>query len=487
MKKSDGTWFPEKIHKYCTANGIKLKGNGVVAGVSGGADSVALLLVLLYFREKYGVRPYVVHVNHMLRGEAADEDALFVEDICRKNDVPFTLIKEDVNKLAKREKLTVEEAGRKLRYEAFENARKTSGADYIAVAHNMEDQAETLLFRMFRGTGIEGLAGMMPKSGYIIRPLLSVKRSEIEEYVNACGMQFRTDATNFEREYSRNKIRLDILTEANKEINFASTEHLYELSKKAADAADFFRSELHKAWEKAVVNETDTGQKGHPCGNPSEKKGEIRGGNPERLQLLVTELKALHPYIANELVRLAISTVTGKKKDITAKHVSDVLRLADCQTGRSTDLPYGLIAERSYETIVIRQKNEKTCSRNTGQDRFFGQMLQISTREFVRSDEIPKNEYTKWFDYDKIGHIYEVRYRRDGDYLLLAKDGGFVKKPLNRFFIDRHVPAQERDKIPLLASGSHILWVVGYRATEACLIDEKTKTILEAKIAMEAL
>lgn len=461
--------FLDKVTEYCKANRIDLKNRKVVAGVSGGADSTALLLVLLHFRETLNVTPYVVHINHMLRGKDADADEEFVRDLCEKNGVSFTSVRKDVAALAKEKRISTEEAGRAVRYEAFGKVLEENGADYIAVAHNLEDQAETVLFRLFRGTGIDGLAGMTPQSGKIIRPLLAQKRSEIEKFVAESGISFRTDASNLTREYSRNRIRLDILPVARNYINSASAEHIHELSEKAAEASEFFAFELKKAWNSAVSVK--------PV-NVSGKEGE---NNPAEITISVSRLLLNHPYLQKELIRLALSELAGRKKDITAVHVAEVMKLIRMQTGRKISLPYKMTAEKSYGNIILSKREgvDKAPSPDSG--------IELSVRDYAKTDEIPKNKCTKWFDYDKINGNCEVRFRREGDYLLLANGHGFSKKPLNRFFIDRHVPSEERDRIPLLACGSHVLWVVGYRATEACLIDEDTKKILEAKIATEAL
>ena len=201
----------EKVIEYVKKHEMLKTGDKIIVGVSGGADSVCLLFLLKNLRPKWQLSLEVVHIEHGIRGKESLEDADFVEKLCREWEVPFYLFRRDIPLLSKEWRCSQEEAGRRARYEAFEEVRVKTGADKIAVAHNQDDRAETILFHLARGSALRGLCGIFPVRDHIIRPLLCLKRTEIEEILINAGLSWRTDATNQEEIYTRNKIRLQIL------------------------------------------------------------------------------------------------------------------------------------------------------------------------------------------------------------------------------------------------------------------------------------
>lgn len=222
----------EYIRKYHMFDGVR----HCVCGVSGGADSVSLLTVLARHRAELGIDIHVVHINHMIRGEAADGDQSYVESLCGEYGVTCDSYRIDVRKLAEQDGQTVEEAGRHARYDAFDRmcAKYADEGCVIAVAHNRNDVAETVLFNMARGTGMGGIKGIAPVRDHIVRPLLGTDRSHIEGYLDRQGIRYCTDATNNEDDYTRNKIRHKILPLMN-EINGQATEHICQMAMMAAD------------------------------------------------------------------------------------------------------------------------------------------------------------------------------------------------------------------------------------------------------------
>ena len=202
--------FLKRIENFIADYSLISMHDRIVLGVSGGADSVALLEVLNELKDKYSLRLFVVHVNHGLR-EEAKEEAKYVEALCKERDIPFYLFNENVKELSEKMMIGIEEAGRFIRYESFEKVSKEVNADKIAVAHNTNDLSETMLFNLFRGTGVKGLASISPKRGNSIRPLLCVQRNEIEEFLKERKVSFCVDKSNYSNEYSRNRIRHNVL------------------------------------------------------------------------------------------------------------------------------------------------------------------------------------------------------------------------------------------------------------------------------------
>lgn len=448
-----------KVIRFVKENKLIDKKDKLIIGVSGGADSVCLLLVLNELKTEYELSLTVVTVNHHIRGEEALRDVLFVENMC--NQLGVNCIKSDVDVItfAENEKMSEEEAARILRYQEFYRIKDQLEADKIAVAHNLNDNSETILFNIFRGTGIKGLTGMNPRRDHIIRPLLSCSRPEIENYLDENNICYITDSTNNSTEYSRNKLRLDIIPEVKKHINEKADYNIVGAAKNLAVIYDFMEEEADKAYEKYVT-----------------------GG------LIQEEGLKLHAAILSMLVRRVIENKAGKLKDITQNHIESVMALKDMQVSKSVNLPYGLIAIRKYDGISIDVEKETT-------DTFIEKDVLVDgiaiNNKYVdlsiyESNMDHKNivdvQYTKLLDYDKINRL-TVRNRRAGDYIMLSPDGG--KKKLKDYFIDLKIPKEERDKILLVADGSHVAWIIGYRISAYYKINENTANVIEIKCKMQ--
>ena len=437
-------------------------GDRVVAGISGGADSVALLLCLDDLRKELEFDLTAVHINHMIRPDAMD-DATFVKELCERLSIPFKLFEIDVKKLASDEHLTIEEAGRKARYEAY----RSLSPDKIAVGHHRDDLAETVLLNMSRGSGLHGLIGIAPVNDDIVRPLLYVSRSEIEEFLSGRNQSYQTDSTNLSTDYVRNRIRLEVLPYLNEKINERSSEHIASL------AADMNEIKAH------IDNETDRNIK------------DMCVIEPKSVRIDKSKLCGLDSYMARELILKAFEMLTPKRKDIIRAHVQAVYSLVDAKGEKHVDLPYELEAISSYESIIIRLKEENKAERiniDISPQRLQEGVsidiedMHISARVFEARQgmTVPTTNCTKWFDYDKIKCSVSFRNRLEGDYLIVTDTGS--KKSLKDYMINEKIPREERDKILLLALDNHIIWVVGWRISADMKITEKTQNILEVNI-----
>ena len=252
----------EKVKRYADKHRMIAPGDTVVAGVSGGADSVCLFLMLCELAEEIDFHLAVVHVNHKIRPEAA-ADAAYVEELCKSRNIPFILEEKDVKEYAREKHLSEEEAGREVRYQAFEEALgkygscsgEKEGQGRIAVAHNANDRAETMLFHLFRGTGLTGAGGIRAVRGHIVRPLLCLRREEIEEYLGKKGVFFCIDRTNLEDTYTRNRIRNHILPFAEKEICAGAIDHMCRAGDLFLEADAYIRGQAEKACRSCIVRE----------------------------------------------------------------------------------------------------------------------------------------------------------------------------------------------------------------------------------------
>ena len=470
------TWTDtrEKVFSYMKEHQMLQEGDRVVVGVSGGADSVCLLFLLLEWQKEHPLDIAVVHVNHGIRAEAG-EDAHYVEQLCTENHLPFFLTQADVRDRAHREKLSEEEAGRRTRYEAFEKAAKEWGAGKIAVAHNSNDRSETQLFHLFRGSGIRGLASILPVRDEIIRPILCLERTEIEEFLHQRGIPYCKDATNDEDDYTRNRIRHHILPYAEENIVKGCVAHMNQTAELMAETEEYLELQTQEAVKKCV------------------RYGGMVGKREEGFPAItVGQFLALHPVIRKRLLYEEVKRLSPGQKDITYKHIQELLTLFTQDGNRTICLPFGIRGRREYDKVVLfveREdkddlKQEATASGSMGSIVCESGILKYCVRELAseKNQEVPTNQYTKWFDYDKIKKCPMVRTRQTGDYLTIADGkGGRIHKSLKSFLVDQKIPCAERDRLPLLAEDDHILWVVGYRISEYYKVTENTKRILEVQ------
>lgn len=444
----------KKVLEFIRKNKLVKKGNSVVLGVSGGADSICMLKLLSDLQKRLGISLYVLHINHMIRGEEADQDAAFVKKICTKFKVPHRVINVDVPALAEREGLSEEEAGRYVRYDEFSKYAYEVGATKIAVAHNSNDNAETVLMNLARGTGIKGLGGIPPKREMedangnvveVIRPILCLSRKEIEDYLKENEIEYRNDSTNDSTDYTRNKIRLEIMPLL-ENINDNAMQNITNASNELADTSDYIEKDVDEAYEEFVT----------------EEDGKL---------FLSDESFAIDPIVLTGVIRKMIENIAGKLKDITRIHVGDVVSLSEKQVGKKIDLPYSIVAEREYEGISMFSESNETESETKNKE----VIISFEKDDFDRTS-IEELKYTKWLDYDKIDDVV-VRTRQKGDYIVIDGDG--ATKKLKKYFIDEKIPRRERDEVLLVADGNHILWVVGYRISEDVKVTPDTKKVVK--------
>ena len=483
----------EDIEKWIRKENLIQEGDAVIVGVSGGADSVCLLKVLLMLQERLHFSLHAVHVEHGIRGDESRQDAEFVERLCREWGVPCRVFLRDVPQFAKTKGIGLEEAARILRYDCYREAAealwseaigKVSGPQNIkvALAHHADDNAETVLFQMVRGSGIRGLSGIRPKReltehAWIIRPLLAVTRKEIEAFLREEGQTFCIDRTNQDTDYSRNRIRHEVMPHLTR-INSQAVAHVAKSAEYLREAADYLESQAAEL-SRNLCRWTE---------------GECQ---------ISKEVFEQHPAVLQRMLVLSVlGRVAGSQKDIGNVHVEAVLNLAKMQVGKSVSLPYRMKVERIYEGIrVFTERDgsqsvyedeqplyEVTAEMLTAAER--GEQILISlpdgeillrVMDFTgKIQEIQKKKYTKWIDYDKIKCGLQIRKRASGDYLIID-DSGHHKK-LKEYLIEEKIPCSRREDIWLAADGARIVWVMGGRIGADCKIRENTKKVLEIHI-----
>ena len=443
----------QRIKAYVEKYHMLQEKDHVIVGVSGGADSVCLLFMLIRLKKVYNLTLTAVHVHHGLRGESADADERYVKRLCEEYGVELYVAHEDVKAYAAEQKLTVEEAGRNVRRAVFERVRKEKQGTRIALAHHQNDNAETLLWNLSRGCGLRGICGISPVEGPYIRPLLCVRRHEIESYLEEQGILYCTDETNLEDHYTRNRIRNHVIPYLEEEINTQAVEHIAETTELMRSVLTFVESEVSRCRKVCTKSRNGLGY--------------------AEVMILEQEFLKVHETVRSFLIHEVLCEVAGHRKDIEQVHVRMVMELFGRQTGRQIMLPYEVRAKRCYEGVRI-------C-RGLPEDG--GEEQKTVMRVFERTPgtrAFPKKAYTKWFDYDIIENTVKIRHKQPGDYITIDKNGG--TQSLKKYFTNVKVPREDREKIWLAADGSHILWIIGYRQNQAYQVTDKTRRILEIKL-----
>lgn len=447
-------------------------GDGIVVGISGGYDSVCLLHILFSISSELNLKLYPVHINHMLRGEEALRDENFVKNFCSSIGIDLHVKKIDVAKKSLQDKISIEEAGRNARYEVFNSVAEKMSAAKIAVAHSRNDQAETILMRIIRGTGLEGLKGMEYKRDNIIRPLLDIDRTQIESYVNENGLEAITDSSNLHTDYFRNRIRLNVLPEINKAARIDITENLLRLSKIVVADDDFLRYNAELYYEKAII---------------AEGFGYV--------ELDLAELARMHQAIKGRVLRMAILSSCGSITGLGYVHIEKLLSLIENgRTGARVDIPLGMMAIKSYTSIIIRRQvaekhqNFEHKLKIPGKTDLDIKTANITTQiinfetnascyEFINKSEAA---YTKFIDFGKLGNgkylDIVVRNRRDGDTFKPLNSNG--TKKLKEYFIDNKIPREERNDFPLIAINKEIIWIIGNKTSDNYKVTDNTNSVL---------
>lgn len=427
--------FKRNVQKFIKENELLEDKDRILVALSGGADSVALIRVLLSLN--YSCE--CAHCNFHLRGEESDRDEKFVRSLCQKLSIPLHVIHFETETYAQENHLSIEMAARKLRYEWFELLRDKRDLSAIAVAHHLDDSVETVVLNLIRGTGINGLKGINPKNGYIVRPLLNEKRDDILEYLCAIQQDYVTDSTNLQDEYIRNKIRLNIIP-LMKEINPSVIDNINETSMRLREAAAIYNNDREK------------------------------------------EIKSKLLRISNDSFRLSINSVLN---DIAPKSLLyEILSPLGFNSAQTKDIFKCLLTEQSgkrfysyqwevlrdRDTLFIQSKNIQTSS----------PVLNIEEIEKESNFKIPNDKNIAYIDADKVTLPLTIRLWKHGDkFVPLGMTG---KKKISDYLTDKKYTIHQKEKQYVVCSNEDIVWLVNERIDNRFCITEKTKRILKIHI-----
>lgn len=427
-------------------------GSTIGVAISGGRDSVALLHCMI----ASGAKVIAVNVEHGIRGESSRRDSAFVAELCKRWNVPLKTFCVDAPSYSKQRGYTVEQGARELRYGIFDELLQSGACDYIALAHHLDDQAETLLMRMLRGTGVRGLVGMRQVCGRYLRPFLPFTREEINEYVAANGLEFVEDETNSDTRYTRNLLRAQLaeLKKSFPRLN-ASLARLSRSAEELENFVDALTPEIERFGGAAYIKIADMEQ----------------------------------PVIAKNLIFKSANAL-GVRQDIEEKHYAAVLELIRAQSGKRIDLAHGLVAHKEDGFVVLERDGGSATDDRYDRCEPFSVGIHLGGE--VTLTDVPDDlaaEQRRGVLYasaKKIPSDAVIRFRRAGDHI--NKFGG-GSKSLGDFLTDKKVPLRLRDRLPVVACGSEILAVFGVDVSSMVRLDGDEKTAyrlsLEVKLGAE--
>jgi len=449
-------------------------GDRVVVGVSGGPDSMALLHLLYSLKEKWNLSLVVAHLNHQLRGKESEEDALFVSEFTRNLGIPCYVEAKDVRSFMKQEKRSLQDAARLLRYRFFARVARDSGAQKIAVGQNAEDQIETFLIHLIRGSGLNGLGAISAKRPLtsaeleseqtlplsIVRPLLNITRQEIVTYLREKEIPFREDSSNIKSIYLRNRIRQELLPLLIK-YNPSIKEILLQTVQILQEEQNYWT---------AIINQIS------PALISSESS---------KIYVHKERFLSLPLPLQRRLLREAILKLKGNLQGIEFRHIQQLLKMARAgNTGASINLPQGLMVKKDYQSLVISRYSKSSL---LSYEKILTVPGKVDIPEigmcFTSSLITPSKDTfwpanrIAWFDYHKLKFPLLIRNRRPGDYFQPL--GVIGTQKLKKFFIDHKIPREERQRLPLLVAGDEIIWVVGWRIAERVKVTPETQVAIQ--------
>ncbi len=447
------------INKYSLLE----KGDKVVLGLSGGPDSVCLLHILKQLESEYNISIYAAHLNHQIRGIEAQKDVMYISQLCDSLGVKFFVKSINVPKYCEENGLSIEEGARKLRYEMFYEIKQKTKSNKIAIGHNLNDQAETILMRMMRGTGLQGLKGIdYKRDDTIIRPILDIERSSIEAYCEQHNLNPRIDSTNLENIYTRNKIRLDLIPYMQENFNNNIIECICRMGNNLKLDSDYIEQEGINKFKEVSKLQSD-----------------------EKVEIVLDKYINLHKSIKSRIIRNSIKYILGDTNFVDQKHIEDILELEDDdKINKKLVLPRGLFVYRNNESILFTNKEityeEIEYSYRLPKDgvikiKELGVFVETKTISIERFKSMKVDKSSKVFDLDKFKGGMVVRNRESGDKIKLS--GG--SKKLKNLFIDLKIPREERCKVPVVVDENEVVCVGNYKMSENYKIDAHTKEVLK--------
>ena len=422
----------------------------IVVGFSGGPDSVFLVEMLKKLKNFINFKIYLVHINHLLRGEDADSDENFSFEYAKKNNLEIFTKRIPVKEIAKEMGKTLEEVGREERYKFFSEIYETVGANKIATAHNKDDQIETFLFRLIRGTSLQGLEGIKIKNNNIIRPISEIYKKDILEYLNKNEIQYKIDKTNFENEFTRNSIRLDLIPFIEERYNIKFKDKIFSLIE-----------EIRENNQNNSLNLSDY--------TDTENK------------MILQKIKILSNFDRKNLLTLFLNQ---KNIEVNRNKIDEINSLIKSNGTKKIDLDKTYRIVKNYTHLYIEEKKEvpiinKLIQLKIPSEQIFDN-FKISVN-IVENLDIPKQK-NQYLLYTLYNDIIEVRYRKDGDRIFLDEKHS---KKVKEVFIEQKIPKDMRDRLPIFLYNNNIFWIYNVKKAYIPKINKNINKLIKVLITVE--
>ncbi len=460
-------------------NNLVEPGDTVLVCVSGGADSVALLHLLLQLHSRLDFTVGVAHVNHSLRGSESDRDSDFVKAVALKLDLPFHVQKQDVKAFQNRHQLSLEDAARQVRYSFFHHTAETQGYTKIATAHTANDNAELVLMNLFRGSGTSGLGGIPIKRGRIIRPLLNTHRESIIDYLNSSSLDYVSDSSNQSREFLRNRVRLDLLPHIQGDYNENIIECLNRTSRIIKDEEEWIDNLIIPLFKECI---------------------EKQQGNS--IALSIEKLKKISRAPKRRVIRKAIESIKGDLKKITLFHTDLTADMADNRKPvLSADLPGQIQVKKRHNTLVFTRHNENLRNLSEEDISFIytvdelkhhvttvllpaiSMKMVFSLLNIDEATGYANADKTAWIDYNYIKFPLTIRNLESKDKFIPFGMSG--SQTLKKFFSGVGVSGEDKKKCPLLISNNDIVWIGGHRIHNNYRVGPEPKNGLKVELLLD--
>jgi len=454
--------FIERFEQYSVKHKLFKSGEKILVGFSGGADSTALLLALWHLKSKYGYSLLAAHVNYDLRGEDSKLDEQYARKFCFDRNISIVVKNITIDSTS-----NVENHAREVRFKYFNNLRKLYKIQKIVLGHNREDQAETLLFRMFRGSGYTGIKGISPITDDVVHPLLSFSRKDITSYLELEGIKWREDLSNKDNTYSRNKIRNQMIPWIQEHLNPNVVTKLYETAEIFSETDDILESLAKRRFLKAQIKHS---------------KDECRLST----KIIKKTRSVLRYYVYKE----AYSRINGNSKDFYHNNFIEIENLLTSDGSKQIYLPNNVYVFKEYDELIftnidfsksenIENEKEITSLRNRSTFEDY-RIIMKKLKKMPTKRNLFEDKDIAYLDLDKTSFPITIRHRKPGD--RFHPLGMQHNKKLKDFLIDEKVPKFDRDKVLIFCDKEKIIWLAGYRIDDRVVTSEQTQNILQISI-----